>query len=143
MDRTVNAAGIIVFARTEPLSFLLLQHKDRWDLPKGHAEPGETLIETALRETEEETGIPAADIDIDGDFEFKIQYLVSSEQRGTYHKCVTYFLGFTDRRPEILPTEHIGYAWFPWPAGQIQAQTIDPLLAAVKRHLDNGRPQAL
>ncbi len=27
-----------------------------WSLPKGHAEPGETLEETALRETLEETG---------------------------------------------------------------------------------------
>ncbi|MEL7161300.1 MAG: NUDIX domain-containing protein, partial [Bacteroidota bacterium] len=31
--------------------------RNRWDLPKGHVDPGETNLECALRELEEETGV--------------------------------------------------------------------------------------
>src|SRR5262245_60629830 len=34
------------------------KHGQRWYLPAGRAEPGETLAEAALRETLEETGVP-------------------------------------------------------------------------------------
>jgi phosphatase NudJ len=40
--------------------FLVLReakHGQRWYLPAGRAEPGETLLEAALRETLEETGV--------------------------------------------------------------------------------------
>ena len=42
-------------------SFLLVQerkHGQRWYLPAGRAEPGESLADAALRETLEETGVP-------------------------------------------------------------------------------------
>jgi 8-oxo-dGTP pyrophosphatase MutT (NUDIX family) len=41
--------------------FLLVQerkHGQRWYVPAGRAEPGESLLEAALRETLEETGVP-------------------------------------------------------------------------------------
>ena len=31
--------------------------KERWTIPKGHVEPGESLEQTALREVREETGL--------------------------------------------------------------------------------------
>jgi phosphatase NudJ len=34
------------------------KHGERWYLPAGRAEPGESLAEAALRETLEETGVP-------------------------------------------------------------------------------------
>jgi 8-oxo-dGTP pyrophosphatase MutT (NUDIX family) len=43
--------------------FLLVQerkHGQRWYLPAGRAEPGESLQEAALRETLEESGVPIA-----------------------------------------------------------------------------------
>ena len=36
---------------------LLVQHKNFWAFPKGHAEPGETPLESATRELLEETGL--------------------------------------------------------------------------------------
>ena len=36
---------------------LMIYRNNRWDLPKGHHEPGETIEECALREVEEETSI--------------------------------------------------------------------------------------
>lgn len=53
-------AGGIVFRRTKAnkLEILLIQDaKDRWTIPKGHIEEGETAQETALREIGEEAGI--------------------------------------------------------------------------------------
>lgn len=53
--RWVRAAGGIVTAPDG--SMLLIQRNGRWDLPKGKVESGETLLQAALREVEEETGI--------------------------------------------------------------------------------------
>ena len=53
--RYVRAAGGIV---TDDAGNRLLIHRNgRWDLPKGKVEQGETLLQAAIRETEEETGI--------------------------------------------------------------------------------------
>ena len=53
--RWVRAAGGIVTAPDGTM--LLIRRNGRWDLPKGKVEPEETLLQAALREVEEETGI--------------------------------------------------------------------------------------
>ncbi len=53
--RWVRAAGGVVTDADG--SMLLIRRNGRWDLPKGKVEPGETLLQAALREVEEETGI--------------------------------------------------------------------------------------
>lgn len=53
--RWVRAAGGVV--TDSEGSMLLIRRNNRWDLPKGKVEPGETLLQAALREVEEETGI--------------------------------------------------------------------------------------
>lgn len=53
--RWVRAAGCIV--QDDAGNMLLIHRNNRWDLPKGKVETGETLLGTALRETEEETGV--------------------------------------------------------------------------------------
>lgn len=53
-------AGGIVFRRNKKgdVEILLIQDaKDRWTIPKGHIEEGETAQETAIREIGEEAGI--------------------------------------------------------------------------------------
>lgn len=57
-------AGGIVFRRNKKgdVEILLIQDaKDRWTIPKGHIEEGETAQETALREIGEEAGIHEAE----------------------------------------------------------------------------------
>lgn len=51
----VKAAGGVVHSPEGRL--LLMTRNDRADLPKGKVEPKETLLQAALRETEEETGL--------------------------------------------------------------------------------------
>lgn len=135
MTRLIEAAGFLLFHPGSTPSFLLMQHANRWDLPKGHAEAGEQILQTALRETEEETGIAAEQVRVDDDFQYVIQYAVSGGKRGDYLKRVTYFLGYVPQIIQPVLTEHIGYRWFAWPPPHpIQAQTVDPLLAAVAEH---------
>ncbi len=64
--RTRISAGILLYRRSETGIEILLGHpggpyfekldEGAWSIPKGLVEPGETLIEVALREFEEETG---------------------------------------------------------------------------------------
>ena len=58
-------AGGIVFRRSEKgdVEILLIQdHKDRWTIPKGHIEEGETAQEAARREIGEEAGLHDIDM---------------------------------------------------------------------------------
>lgn len=56
-----TTAGGVIFRhnpKTSQLEILLVQDaRDRWTIPKGHVETGETTQETALREIGEETGL--------------------------------------------------------------------------------------
>jgi 8-oxo-dGTP pyrophosphatase MutT (NUDIX family) len=58
-DSVVRAAGGLVIRRDADSARVLLVHRPRgdWSFPKGKADPGETDLETALREVEEETGL--------------------------------------------------------------------------------------
>ena len=58
---TVESCGLVVFGGN---SVLLIKRENKWDLPKGKKEAGETYRQTALRETDEETGIPQHDLEI-------------------------------------------------------------------------------
>ena len=69
--KTARSCGFLI-VRGDPVgSFLLMKHKQRWDLPKGHVDPGETDLECAYRELVEETGIAADDIVMDPTFRFE------------------------------------------------------------------------
>ncbi|MFA9388841.1 MAG: NUDIX domain-containing protein [Prolixibacteraceae bacterium] len=53
--KIVEAAGGLVVNTQDQI--LCIYRWDRWDLPKGKIEKGETIKEAAVREVEEETGI--------------------------------------------------------------------------------------
>jgi 8-oxo-dGTP pyrophosphatase MutT (NUDIX family) len=139
----VRAAGILLISvKEQPPQFLLMRHSNRWDLPKGHCEEGESFRETALRETEEETGISPKTISLDPNFSFDLVYPVTYRRWGnqTFEKQVRYFLGYVREKPTLKPTEHESTRWFDWhPPHQIQLQTIDPLLAAVAEYFKNKK----
>ncbi len=130
----IKSAGFLIFRSKPELSFLLLQHADRWDIPKGHCDPGETDLETAWRELNEETGLSPATVDLIPGFLWTHDYQVTLPQYAYEPrlKRLVVFMGISRGLEAIALTEHQGMAWFVWPPAQtIQARTIDPLLAAV------------
>jgi 8-oxo-dGTP pyrophosphatase MutT (NUDIX family) len=116
------SAGVIVFQRaSDGCRFLLLLSKltkrPLWEFPKGGVDEGETLLQAALRELEEETGLTHAQVRIVAGFEHKEDYRFTSgkeQERVFVRKAVTYFLAeatHTDVR--LSAHEASEFAWLP------------------------------
>ena len=139
MAKQIKSCGVLL-TRGEPIeSFLLMRHADRWDLPKGHVDEGETEIQCALREMWEETGIAAEAVQLDPEFRFTLQYPVWPERFGGQQcdKTLVIFLGKLLKDQPIQVTEHQDHQWFDWqPPHSIQEESIDPVLAAVERWVE-------
>lgn len=87
---------------------LIRQNDNSIGFPKGHMEIGETEIETAIRETREETGL---DVNIISTKKYKIKYYVDE----IILKEVTYFLAKPvnhNSKIIIQKSELIGANWF-------------------------------
>jgi 8-oxo-dGTP pyrophosphatase MutT (NUDIX family) len=66
------SCGILFFNKKNELLLCHVTGNDFWDLPKGKIEKGETPIEAAIRETQEETGFIAKKEELEdiGKFEY-------------------------------------------------------------------------
>jgi len=97
------AAGVVLFGDTDGKVFLMHQaDEDRWCLPKGHVDPGESLAATALRETREEAGFEH--VELEGELH-EVSYRFYHPRRGlNILKTVVYFRGRTgERTPRLEP----------------------------------------
>lgn len=143
--KKIRSCGIFLFSKKRK-RFLLLKHPDRWDLPKGHIEKGESDIECALREFEEETGISRDRIEINPYFRYVQVYYPKYKKLGSkVRKTLIIFLAnlITSKKdtPVVL-SEHIGHKWFKWkPPHKIQTLTIDPLLREVEKFAHQAETQ--
>lgn len=89
--------------------FLLLNYPTgHWDFVKGKIEQGETLHQTAVRETKEETGI--SDLEFVEGFEEKISYNFQFEGE-LIQKEVVFFLAKTKTHTVNVSHEHLDYTW--------------------------------
>ncbi len=118
MKRNVSI-GVVLFRRDEKgeIVYLLLKHfynnNKYWNFPKGHPEATETELETARRETREETGI--TDITIIDGFRDSYQYDFMAEDDGKKHRVfreVIFYLGETKQVDVTISDEHTDFGWF-------------------------------
>lgn len=114
------SAGMIVFHRDEGrCRFLLvlsrLTKRPLWEFPKGGVDKGETLIQAAMRELREETGLTPAHVEVVPGFERTEDYRFSSgaaAERMLIHKRVTYFLAESDTMDVTISEHEISqHAW--------------------------------
>lgn len=144
--RQVKSCGVILFRSDPQLSFLLMKHPHRYDLPKGHVESGETELECALREMWEETGIAINQVRLAPDFRFEERYYPIEARFGSerVEKTLVIYLGWVHQPGEIQVTEHGGHEWRRWnPPHNIQKFTINPLLETVEAYFaDRGLPES-
>lgn len=105
-----TSAGIVLFRREETKNLFLLLHypSGHWDFVKGKMEKGETISETAIRETKEETGI--TDVGFLDGFEEWIEYNFQ-HQGELIHKKVVFFLAETNTKDVEISHEHLDYTW--------------------------------
>jgi 8-oxo-dGTP pyrophosphatase MutT (NUDIX family) len=107
-------AGFIIFRRTEEgIKYLLLYRRGGyWNFPKGHFEEGESAMETALRETFEETGIKREELAIAPNFKTLVRFHFKVNKK-IIHDTVILYLAETNQAHVVLsPREHSGFAWF-------------------------------
>ncbi len=119
-----RSAGIIVFRRdgTECLFLLILSKLTKrplWEFPKGGVDEGESVMQAALRELFEETGIDESEVELVPEFERTEDYRFTSggsQRRSLIHKQVTYYLGQTSKADVTLSAkESSEFAWLSLP----------------------------
>ncbi|MEO7296686.1 MAG: NUDIX hydrolase [Candidatus Limnocylindria bacterium] len=87
--RATSAGGVVHRRAADRCEIVILHRRAPvlWALPKGTPDSGETLEETALRETREETGL---DVAIEGTISSIRYFFVRGSTR--FHKTVHFFL---------------------------------------------------
>jgi bis(5'-nucleosidyl)-tetraphosphatase len=108
-----EAFGVIpILRRGSSVLFLVIQHNaGHWAFPKGHADPDEDGISTALRELFEETGIRSVTLDLDRIF--VENYVKTARNSGrAIRKTVRYYLGTVDDPTvRLQPDEIRDHRW--------------------------------
>lgn len=139
--------SVLVVIHTPDGQVLLLERADHpgwWQSVTGSQEAGESLLETAVREVAEETGLDALAHDL-RDWNYRNVYAIYDCYRhryppGTTHNTEHVF-GLTV--PAALPVrlaagEHLAWQWLPWP--EAAARCFSPSNAeAIRRLGEVGR----
>ena len=149
MEKYKTPISVLVVIYTPDLQVLLLERADHpgfWQSVTGSQLQGETLSQTAVRETAEETGLNVANFLLT-DLHILNKYEIFEEWRWRYAPGVThntehvFSLLLPKPTPIIVsPREHLCYAWLPQQEAIEKvfscsnAEAISKLLSPVKVH---------
>lgn len=135
-------SGGIIFRLTrdkKDIEILLIQDsKERWTIPKGHIEPGETAKMTARREIEEETGLKNFDV---LSWLGKIHFKYRRADKLVLMTTQIYLVQALDARE--MPTGEKwmkGISWFSFndALDAIEYEDIEKLMLIAKRKIRSG-----
>lgn len=137
--RETTAGGVVFRKRDGEVQILLAQDaKDRWTIPKGHIEPGETPRQTAEREINEETGLKEMKVmNHLGKTQFRYRRQ-NSLVLMTMHVFLVKALGDSDR---LVKEEWMnGIGWFPFKEAidKIEYEGIEKLMLLGMKHIREG-----
>lgn len=125
-----KSCGVIPYRKRElgiELLRLLQRENGKWSFPKGHAEPGETEQETALRELKEETGLTTR---LHPDFRAVTRHAVSP----LVTKEIVLFLGEVAGEPVVGDPEIGAFQWLTLKEAEKQIRSPE-VLEQVRRYL--------
>lgn len=122
-----SAVGVFIFTHDNNPKTLLVKHKKfgKWFQPGGHLEKDENILEGAIREVKEETGIDLSDIlpkaeKID-DVVNKLpvpkyiltEYIPAYKNEPEHiHQDFIYFVRIPEQEIQLAETEHDDINWF-------------------------------
>jgi dATP pyrophosphohydrolase len=134
--------SVLVVIHSADGQVLLMERADApgyWQSVTGSQDPGETLVETAVREVREETGLDAAAFELTS-WDIETRYEIYERWRHRYAPGVTHntehVFGLKLPAPlpvTLAPHEHLNYVWLPWE--EAAARCFSPSNAAAIRQL--------
>jgi dATP pyrophosphohydrolase len=117
--------SVLVVIHTADGQVLLMERADApgyWQSVTGSQDAGETLVETAIREVREETGLDAGAFELTP-WDIENRYEIYERWRHRYAPGVSHNIEhvFGLKLPAPLPVslaprEHLRYEWLPWEA---------------------------
>lgn len=135
-------SGGIVFRYTrdkKDIEILLIQDsKERWTIPKGHIEPGETAKMTARREIEEETGLK--NVSVLG-WLGKIHFKYRRQDKLVLMTTQVYLVQALDTHEKPIPEKWMkGIRWFSFADAldAIEYDDIEKLMLIAKKKVRAG-----
>ncbi len=110
IDRSFGTVPYFVSSKGTIKFLLIHQQKGHWAFPKGHKEGKESDLETALRETIEETNVDFKYIH--QDHSFSEQYVFTNSNKQIIKKTVVYYpVSVKTTKVTIQPQEVQAYTW--------------------------------